>query len=79
MTILLYCALALLLGYAAGFFHCWRIARAGMQEIAEYMEPHGRKLVHDERAKLGAAVTEAYKPATERLGPPQSGLISPSC
>lgn len=68
MTILLYCVLALLLGYAAGFFHCWRIARAGMQEIAGYMEPYGRKFVHDERTKLDAPVTEAYKPANEPLG-----------
>jgi hypothetical protein len=68
MTILFYCALALLVGYAAGFFHCWRIARAGMQEIAAYMEPLGHKLVHGERTKLDTPVTKAYEPTTERLG-----------
>lgn len=64
MTILFYCAIALLVGYAAGFFHCWRIARAGMQEIAAYMDP----FVHADRTKLDAPATKAYEPTTERLG-----------
>ncbi len=62
--IIFYCALALLLGYAAGFFHCWWIARAGLQEVAADMEP----FVHGERKKLDAPVTKAYEPTTERLG-----------
>ena len=59
--IVLYCALGLLLGYAAGFFHCWRIARTGMDEIAGQLASVGHKLAHGERTALEAPIMEAYE------------------
>jgi hypothetical protein len=50
MTVI-YCGLALLFGYAAGFLTCWTIAKSGMNEILGYLGHLGYNRVDGEWVK----------------------------